>query len=68
MASTEQLYTGRDILAAENHLRTVSEARALELIAEMPEEVVIRLAAHVKADGCGHAFIVRQARRAYAAR
>lgn len=67
--STEtQLFTGRDILAAENHLRCVSVRKAYALISEMPAEVVARLAAHVGADPADLWSIVVCARLPYAAR
>jgi hypothetical protein len=66
--STEQLFTGRDILAAENHLRCVSAGHALALIKTMPAEVVTRLAAHVGADPSNLLGVVICARMPYANR
>jgi len=37
-ATTATLFTGRDILAAENHLRQGTEAEALRIVAQMPAE------------------------------
>jgi hypothetical protein len=68
--STEaaQFFTGRDILAAENHLRCVSAGHALALVKTMPAEVVTRLAAHVGADPSNLLAIVTCARMPYANR
>jgi hypothetical protein len=67
-ATTTQLFTGRDIIAAENHLRCVSAGRALALVKTMPTEVVTRLAAHVGADPANLLAVVIRARLPYAAR
>jgi len=62
------LFTGRDILAAENHLRQGTEAEALRIVAGMPSPVLDRLAAYVKASRADLGSIVRQARKPRAAR
>jgi hypothetical protein len=67
-ATTTTLFTGRDILAAENHLRQGTEAAALRIVAQMPAEVVARLAVHVGADASDLAAVVRRARLSRAAR
>ena len=61
-APTTTLFTGRDILAAENHLRQGSEDEARAIIAGMPNEVVVRLAAYVKVDASDLWAVVRAAR------
>lgn len=66
--STTTLFTGRDILAAENHLRCVAFRDALVLLGRMPREIVVRLAAHVGADVRDPAAIVTRARMPYAER
>ena len=67
-ATTATLFTGRDILAAENHLRQGTVAAALSIAAQMPAEVVARLAAHVGADPADLAAVVRGARLPASAR
>ena len=63
------LYTGRDILAAENYLRcakSLSDCR--RALAEMPAEVVARLAAHVGADPTQSEQIIHRAKLPHRAR
>lgn len=68
-ADTQTLFTGRDILAAENHLRCAKTfAAALEIAASMPATVIERVATHVKADPASLISVVTQARKPYAAR
>ena len=67
-AQTATLFTGRDILAAENHLRQGTAAEALVIVAQMPAEVVVRLAAHVGADPANLEAVVRGARLPASAR
>jgi len=62
------LFTGRDILAAENHLRQGTEAAARALIEQMPAEIVERLATHVSADASNLSAVVYWARQPYSAR
>lgn len=70
MTVTDQLFTGQDILAAENYLRcakTLSDAVAA-VRDEMPEAVVVRLAKHVGADADSPLHIALRARsRSFAA-
>lgn len=63
MNASDQLFTGRDILAAENHLRCVPSLTDAEaLVATMPVQVVERLAAHVGADTGNLAEVASRAR------
>lgn len=66
---TTTLYTGRDILAAENYIRCASAAEALRAVSvDMPTRVIERLAAHVGAAADNYVEIVRRARLPYSAR
>ena len=67
-AQTATLFTGRDILAAENHLRQGTVTDALRIVAQMPTEVVVRLAAHVGADAADLTAVVQGARLPASAR
>lgn len=66
--ATDQLFTGRDILAAENHLRCSTEQDARRIVREMPTQVVIRLAAYVGADASDLDAMVSRARLPRSAR
>lgn len=69
MNATDTLFTGRDILAAENYIRCSSDKDALRTVRnEMPAEVVIRLAKHVGAPADDMVEIVRRARLRYSER
>lgn len=69
MNATDQLFTGRDILAAENHLRCVPTlADAEALVAQMPATVVERLASYVGASSGDLSEVARRARLARSAR
>jgi hypothetical protein len=70
MTTTDQLFTGQDILAAENYLRCAKTlADAVKAVRdEMPEAVVVRLAKHVGADASNPLHIAMRARtRSFAA-
>jgi hypothetical protein len=63
------LYTGRDILAAENYIRCATVADALAAVKnDMPEQVVVRLADFVGADRSDPFDIVRRAKLPRSAR
>lgn len=68
MNSTEQLYTGRDILAAENHLRQGTGVDALRIVEGIPAPVLDRLAKYVGANRADLGSIVRRSRLPRAAR
>lgn len=60
---TTQLFTGRDILAAENYLRCARTlADAVAAVREMPEAVVVRLAEMVGADATNPLHVAMRAR------
>lgn len=68
MTDTGTLFTGRDILAAENHLRQGTQAQAMRVAVQIPAEVIERLAVHVKADPSDLTAVITRARLPYAAR
>lgn len=68
MNGTEQFYTSRDILAAENHLRQGTEVDALRIVEGIPAPVLDRLAKHVGANRADLGSIVRRSRLPRAAR
>lgn len=67
-AETTTLFTGRDILAAENHLRQGTEVDALRIVEGIPAPVLDRLATFVRANRADLGSIVRQARKPRAQR
>lgn len=69
MITDNTLYTGRDILAAENYIRCSGQAEALRAVKQdMPEQVIVRLALHVGAPADNPQEIVRRARLPYSQR
>jgi hypothetical protein len=64
MTATNTLFTGRDILAAENYLRCARTlADAVSAVRDdMPQDVVVRLAKHVGADATNPLHIAMRAR------
>lgn len=66
--NTATLFTGRDILAAENHLRQGTEVDALRIVDGIPAPVLDRLAVLVGANRADLGSIVRRARMARSVR
>lgn len=65
---TTTFFTGRDILAAENHLRQGTEVDALRIVEGIPAPVLDRLAAFVGANRSDLGSIVRRSRLPRSAR
>lgn len=64
VTETNTLFTGRDILAAQNYLRCIPStlSEAVEAVQGMPTQVVARLALHVKANADSALDIAQKAR------